>query len=81
MKYESHDLDTLEDTDLIRLIGKPVTAGAYLKSDDSMIIQHTGTAEGFRIGPDQLRVYFPTNRHIWAHPQTAYILLTFGVEG
>ena len=80
MKYETHDLDTLEDTDLIRLIGKPVTAGAYLKSDDSMIIQDTGTAEGFRIEPDQLKVYFP-NRHIWAHPETAYILLTFEVEG
>lgn len=77
MITDTYNFDSMSDTDWIKLVGKPVVIGTYLKATDDSINQFIGNLVNIVVNPDQTKFTVSGDKSGWFNPKLAYALISF----
>lgn len=78
--WETKNVDEIEDTQWMYLIGKPVTLGVYLQVDDAQEFNTVGVLVRIYRDGEKFKALFTGDREVWFNTEAAYGLITYEVS-
>lgn len=77
MTITTYNFDDMQDTEWLKLVGKPVMIGVYEKRDDSIVSHYVGILGGANLTPTKVKFLVNAESGGWFNPDLAYGLISF----